>query len=166
MKTKLKSSLSKAILVFLMVFSNLSLASAQEYDAMKGVDSVNVIFDMRDGIPMIANVHMKLIHHTYNELMAMNKKPVFVVVFMGSAIRLISSNRTGFSSEEHKYLDEMAATISKMSKAGIKLEVCLAAVDYFGIEPASIQSGIEHVGNGWISEIDYQAKGYKLVPVY
>ena len=61
---------------------------------------------------------------------------------------------------------EIADTISKMSEDGIHLEVCLAAVEYFGVEPASIQSEIKQVGNGWISEIGYQAKGYTLVPVY
>lgn len=66
-----------------MIMVSLSLASAEEYDAMNGVDSVNVFFDMRDAIPMIADVHLALILDTYNELVAMKKKPDFVVVFMG-----------------------------------------------------------------------------------
>ncbi len=155
-----------SVMVFFLVLSSLSLASAEEYDAMKGVGSTNVFFDMRDGIPKIAAVHMKLIHDTYKELSAMQKKPVFVVVFMASAVKLISSNRSQFSSEQHKYLDQIADTISKMSKAGIHLEVCLAAVKYFEVDPSSIQSEIKHVANGWISEISYQARGYQLVPVY
>jgi intracellular sulfur oxidation DsrE/DsrF family protein len=133
---------------------------------MKGVDSTKVFFDMRDGIPKVAAVHMKLIYDTHRELSAMNKKPVFVVVFMGSAARLISSNRSEFSPEDYKYLEEISQAISKMAADGIHFEVCLAAVKYFGVDPASIQSGIKHVGNGWISEIGYQARGYQLVPVY
>jgi len=153
------------IWVFLL-FSSLSIASAEEYETMKGVDSAKVFFDMRDGIPKVAAVHMKLIYDTYNELVSMKKKPDFVVVFMASAVKLISSNRTEFSAEDQKYLEEIADTISKMVQAGIHLEVCLAAAKYFEVEPASIQSGIKHVGNGWISEIGYQIKGYSLVPVY
>lgn len=152
--------------IFLTVSSLSPLASAEEYDAMKGVDSVNVFFDMRDANPMIADVHLALILDTYNELVAMKKKPDFVVVFMGGAVKLISSDRCQFSSEERKYLDAIADTISKMFKAGIRLEVCLAAVKYFNIDPASIQSELKQVGNGWISEIGYQARGYQLVPVY
>jgi intracellular sulfur oxidation DsrE/DsrF family protein len=109
---------------------------------------------------------MQLIYDTYTELVAIKKNPVFVVVFMASAVKLISSNRTEFSADDQKYLDEIADTVTKMSKAGIELKACLAAVKYFGVEPASIQSEIKHVGNGWISEIGYQAKGYSLVPVY
>ncbi len=166
MKTNGRMVAVISIVVFLLVLSSLSLASAQEYEAMKGVDSANVFFDMRDGIPKIAAVHMKLIHDTYEQLLAMKKKPVFVVVFMGSAVKLISSNRSEFSPEEHKCLDEMADTITKMSQAGIRFEVCLAAVNLLGVDPASIQSEIKHVANGWISEIGYQARGYQLVPVY
>jgi len=155
-----------SIVAFFLVLSSLSFASAEEYHAMKGVDSANAIFDMRDGIPKSAAVHMQLILDTYKELGAMKKKPDFVVVFMASAVKLISSNRSEFSSEDQKYLKEIADTISKMCAAGIRLEVCLFAVKYFGVEPASISSRIKQVGNGWISEIGYQGKGYRLVPVY
>lgn len=154
-----------SLLVLFLVYWTTS-ASSEEFDAMKGVDSPHVFFDMRDGVPMMASVHLQLIYETYKELSAQKKNPAFVVVFMGSSVKLISSNRTGFSLPEHTYLDEIAATISKMTQIGIHLEVCLAAVGYFGIDPATIQSGIKHVANGWISEIGYQAKGFHLVPVY
>jgi intracellular sulfur oxidation DsrE/DsrF family protein len=166
MKTNRKKVAVVSIVALFLALSSHSFASAEEYDAMKGVNSVKVIFDMRDGVPEIAAVHMKLIHDTYKELSAMKKEPVFVVVFMASAVKLIASNRSEFSDEEQKYLKEITDTISKMSEAGIHLEVCLAAVKYFGVEPTSIQSEIKQVGNGWISEIGYQAKGYTLVPVY
>jgi hypothetical protein len=149
-----------------LVLSSLSFASAAEYEATKRDNSVKVFFDMRDGIPKIAAVHTKLINDTYDQLTAMGKKPVFVVVFIASAVKLISSNRSEFSAEELKYLKEIDDNISKMIKSGIHLEVCLAAVDYFKVDPASIRSEIHQVANGWISEIGYQEKGYSLVPVY
>jgi intracellular sulfur oxidation DsrE/DsrF family protein len=141
------------LVAFFLVLSSLSFASAEEYDAMKGVNSVNAI-------------HLNLIHDTYKELVAMKKDPVFVVVFMGSAVKLISSDHRGFTAEEQKSLKEIASIISRMSKAGIRVEVCLFAVKVFGVEPTSILPEIERVGNGWISEIGYQARGYSLVPVY
>ena len=166
----MRSNLQKMVVISVtasfLVFSCLSFASVEEYDAMKGVDSVKVFFDMRDGIPKIAAVHMRLIYDTYTELVAMKKNPMFVVVFMASAVKLISSNRTEFSADDQKYLEEIADIVTKMSKAGVELKACLAAVKDFEVEPASIQSEIKHVGNGWISEIGYQAKGYSLVPVY
>ncbi len=148
------------------VFSSLSYTFAEEYDAMKGVNSVNVMFDMRDGNLQSAIIHLNLIHDTYKELVAMKKNPVFVVVFMASAVKLISTDHRGFKPEEQKSLKEIAGIISGMSKAGIRVEVCLFAAKVFGVEPASILPEIERVGNGWISEIGYQARAYSLVPVY
>jgi intracellular sulfur oxidation DsrE/DsrF family protein len=162
----MRKAVITSTVAFLLLLSSPSFVSAEEYDAMKGVDSVKVFFDMRDGIPKVATDHMKLIYDTFKELSAMKKSPVFVVVFMAGAVKLISSNRNAFTPEEKKYLEEIADIISKMSEAGIRLEVCLAAVDYFGVDPSSIHPEIKQVGNGWISEIGYQARGYSLVPVY
>ena len=166
METNRKRIIVISIVTLFLALTSFSVAWAEEYDAMKGVNHTDVIFDMRDGIPEIAVEHIKLIHDTFKQLTAMKKNPVFVVVFMGSAVKLISSDHSGFNAEEKKHLKELAGTISKMSKDGIDFEVCLAAVEYFGVDPASIQSEMKHVPNGWISEIGYQARGYKLVPVY
>lgn len=166
MKAHRRKVIVMAIAVVFIVLSSISFASATEYEAMREDNSVKVFFDMRDGIPKIAAVHLKLINDTYNQLTAMGKKPDFVVVFIASAVKLISNNRSEFSTEELKYLKEMDDHISEMIESGINLEVCLAAVDYFEVDPASIRTEIKQVANGWISEIGYQAKGYSLVPVY
>jgi intracellular sulfur oxidation DsrE/DsrF family protein len=142
MEANRKKTYVAFLAAFFLILLSLQFASAQEYDAMKGVNNANVIFDMRDGIPKSAVVHMKLIHDTYKQLAAMKKNPVFVVVFMGSAVKLISS------------------------KDGISFEVCLFAAKVFGVDPASIQSEVKSVPNGWVSEIGYQARRYSLVPVY
>jgi intracellular sulfur oxidation DsrE/DsrF family protein len=171
-KRREKMKLDRANFVVTLVFglflmmSISALASTEQYTAMKGVDSAKAFFDMRVGVPKSAAIHMNLIYDTYKELTAMKKKPVFVVLFIGSAVKLISGNRSEFKPEDQKYLKEIAETVSAMSKAGIRLEVCLTAARYFGVDPASIQSEIMHVGNGWISEIGYQTRGYQLVPVY
>ena len=52
-----------------------------------------------------------------------------------------------------------------MAKDGVSFEACLVAAKAFGIEPSSILPEIKQVGNGWISLIGYEAKGYSLVPV-
>ena len=151
---------------FLLVLSSLAYASAEEYDAMKGVNSVNVMFDMRNGNVQTAIVYLNLIHDTYKELVAMKKHPVFVVVFMAGAVKLISTDYSGFKAEEQSSLKEIASIVSKMSKAGVRVEACLFAAKLLGVEPKSILPEIKRVGNGWISEIGYQARGYSLVPVY
>ncbi len=141
---------------------------AAEYEALRGLKSIKAVFDVRISNPKSAAVHLKLIHDTYKDknIIAVTKKPAFVVIFIGPSVKLISKNREGFSLEEQKVLDEIAKTISEMSEDGINLEICLFAAKVFNVDPASVLPGIGHVPNGWVSLIGYEAKGYSLVPAY
>ena len=164
MKGKMISLLGLFMAISLLCVA--SGTSGEEYKSMKGLKSVKAVFDEREGDPKSAALHLKVIHQTYKELAAMKKSPVFVLVFIGPAVKLISKNREGFSPENQKSLDEIADTISAMAKDGIELEICLVAAKAFNVDPASVLPEIKRVGNGWISEIGYQAQGYSLVPVY
>lgn len=150
----------------ILLIGSVSTASGEEYEGIKSVKTAKIIFDERESSPNTAILHLKLVHQTYKDLAAMKKKPVFVVVFMGPSVKLVSKNREGFSPEDQKSIDEIANTLSAMSKDGIKLEICLVAVKVFNVDPASILPEIKRVGNGWISMAVYQARGYSLVPVY
>jgi len=143
-----------------------STVSAEEYKALKGIKSAKAVFDERESNPKNTALHLTGVHQTYKELAAMKKNPVFVVVFIGPSVKLISKNREGFSPEDLKSLEEIANTISAMAKDGINFEICLAAATFFKVDPASVLPEIKRVGNGWISMIGYQAQGYSLVPVY
>ena len=153
--------------VFLVAFM-LSIATnslANEYESLTGVDSVKAVFDVRVANPKVAAVHLDLIHKTFKDqnLTINSKKPDFVIIFMGPAVKLVSKARTGFTSEDQKQLDAIAGIILDMAKDGIKLEICVAAVHLTGGDTASILPEIKQVGNGWISAIGYQHKGYALI---
>jgi len=158
-------SLYLSICLLLVVVVNVS---GEEYEALKGLESVKAVFDVRAGNPKSSALQLKLIQQTFKDrsIAAITTKPAFVVVFIGPAVKLVSKGREGFSPEEHEILDEIAGTISEMSKDGIKLEICLFAAKIFGVDPASVLPEIGHVANGWISLIGYQAGGYSLVPAY
>ena len=164
MKRKIITLLNLFIAISLLCA--VSTVSAEEYKAMKGIKSAKAVFDERVSNPKSAALHLKVIHQTYKELAAMKKNPVFVVVFIGPSVKLISKNREGFSPEDQKSLDEIANTIPAMSKDGINIEICLVAAKLLNVDPASVLPEIKRVGNGWISMIGYQAQGYSLVPVY
>jgi intracellular sulfur oxidation DsrE/DsrF family protein len=154
------------LFIAILLLCAVSTVSGEEYEAMKGIKSAKAFFDERESNPKSAVLHLKVIHQTYKELAAMKKNPVFVLLFIGPSVKLISKNREGFSPEDQKSLDEIANIISAMSKDGIKLEICLVAAKVLNVDPASVLPEIKRVGNGWISEIGYQAQGYSLVPVY
>jgi len=164
MKRKIIASLN--LLVVISLICAVSTVSGEEYGAMRGVKSAKAVFDDRVGNPESASSLLKLIHKTYKELTEMKKTPAFEVVFIGPSVKLISKNREGFSPEDQKALDEIADTISAMSKDGIKFEICLVAAKAFNVDPSSVLPEIKKVGNGFISVIGYQAQGYSLVPVF
>ena len=164
MKTKITGLLNPFIIISLLCV--VSTVSGEEYKSMKGIKSAKAVFDERESNPKSAALHLKIIHQTYKELAAMKNDPVFVVIFIGPSVKLISKNREGFSPEDQKSLDEIANTISAMSKDGINLEICLVAAKVFNVDPASVLPEVKRVGNGWISMIGYQAQRYSLVPVY
>lgn len=143
-------------------------AAAGEYESLKGLDSVKILFDFRDGNLKSAPVHLKLIYLTYKDkaITKITGKPKFVVVFMDKSVKLLSTKQDGVTAEEAKVRDVMAGLIKEMSKAGIRLEICDFAVKFFGGDPANIVKGIHHVDNGWIASFGYQAHGYALIPAY
>lgn len=138
----------------------------ETYDALKGVDSIRAIVDFRVASAKVAAIHLDLLHKTYKDksLTAVDANPDFVIVFMGPGVKLISTNRQGVSAEDSKHLDTIAGIIKNMKKDGIKLEVCIAAVELLGVDKATILPEITKVQNGWISSIGYQHRGYALIP--
>lgn len=142
--------------------------AGQEGDALDGLKSVKAIFDFRLGNLKAASVMLDAIHETFKgkDIMAVTNNPEFNVVFLGPAVKLITTVREGVSPEDQKVLDAIAVRISAMAKDGIKLEICLFAARMFGVDPATVYSDIKQIENGVISLIGYQAKGFSLVPIY
>ena len=156
-----------SILVVCLLVATAGNVSSEEYSALKGVKSGKAVFDFESGNPQSALVQLQVIHQTFKDknLWVGKKKPDIVVVFIGPSVKLVSQNRVGFSADDQKILGEYAGTISAMVKDGIQFEICLIAVRFAGVEPSSILPEIHQVGNGWISLIGYQARGYSLVPL-
>lgn len=151
-----------------LLFSIVVTVSGEEYKALHGLESIKAVFDVRTGSAKSAAGLLKLIDETFKDknITTVSDKPVFVVVFIGPAVKLVSKEREGFSTEDKKILNDIADTIKTMSKEGIKFEICMVAANVFNVKASSILLEIKQVHNGWISLIGYQAKGYSLVPVY
>lgn len=165
MNAKYKTYILYLFVTIAFILSSTTNSLGEEYEALKGVESVKAVFDVRVGNPKVAAVHLDLIHKTFNDqnLTIKSKKPDIVVIFMGPAVKLVSKTREGFTPEEQKHLDTIAGIISNMAKDGIKLEICVAAVHLTHGNTDSILPEIKQVGNGWISAIGYQLNGYALI---
>ena len=165
----MKKNTTIILIVFMAIsflYGVFSASSEEDYAAMKGVATVKTVFDERESDAEGAAAHLKLIHQTFKDLGAMKKSVVFAVVFSGPSVRFLSTKRANLSPEDQRAFQDVAATVSAMAKDGIVLEVCLVAVRYFGVDPASVLAEVKKVPNGWVSLMGYQAQGYSLLPVY
>ena len=168
MKRGMKKTVIYLFLSIFLLCATVANVSGEEYEALQGLKSIKVVFDVRTGNPQSTLSLLKLIQDTFKDknIRTDMEKPAFEVVFLGPAVKLVSKSKESFSADEKKILDEIAQTITAMSKDGIRFEICLVAAKIFGVEASSILPEIKQVHNGWISLIGYQAKGYSLVPVY
>ena len=159
---------AKLLLSIFLLLITVVPALGEGYEALKKVKSAKAVFDVRAGNPKSAALLLNLIHDTYKDesIVELKKDPKFIVVFSGPAVKLISSEKSSFSPEDQMKIDEIANTVSAMSKDGIKLEICVFATTVFNVDPDTILPEIERVGNGFISLIGYQTKGYALIPIY
>jgi len=155
------------VLIFVIVLAS-ATAHGEERGVLEGMKSVRAVFDVRAGNSKSVAMQLGLILQTSMDktIRDVTQNPEFAVVFLGPSVKLISTQTGDFSPEEKQMLAEIANTVSEMSENGIRLEICLVATSIFGVDPATVLPEIKQVGNGWISLIGYQARGYSLIPVY
>lgn len=168
MKRKSTTIIGTLFALTLMMFIASVTVHGEEYDVLKGVKSVKVVFDVRAGNPKSVAVLLDLILQTSmgEDIRKVTQEPEFAIVFLGPSVKLISTQTEGFSPEDKEMLGRIANTVSEMSESGMRLEICLVAANMFGVDPATVLPEIKQVNNGLISLIGYQAKGYSLVPIY
>jgi len=165
---KKRAQLFKTASIFL-IFSLISIASvySQEFKVLEGLESINAVVDFRKDNPQEVATYLNLIHQTYMGVkMNINENTDFVIVFTGPVVKLLSTEKDRFTSEEHETIDKIADNIAAMAKDGIKMEICLYATNAFGIDSDSILPELDQILNGWLSVIGYQAKDYSLLPIY
>ena len=144
-----------------------SPVKAGEYKALDGVKEVKAVFDVTLGDPETANVVFWAVRDVYDNesVRALPEPPRIAVVFHGEAVKLISSDREGISDSDKLAVNEFTDMVRQMKQEGVTLEICLYAAKVLGIDPATIMPEVDHVGNGFVSVVGYQAQGYSLVTI-
>ena len=163
---KFISSSAAALVIAFASLASAPALHADEYPALEGVRSAHAVFDVRMADPEATAAHLNLIRQTFNDGALDDIDQDFKVVFIGPAVRLISTDRTGFDRAQRAHLDDIAQTVSGMAEDGIDLEICVVAAHAFDVDPETILPQISHVPNGFLSLIGYQERDYTLIPVY
>ena len=141
-------------------------ALSQEYEALEGVDGLKTVFDYTHGSPEAALVIFQAMRDVYQSKSVTSRPnpPATVIVFHDAAVNLILTERTG-NEKKDETLDKVAEMIRQFKKDGVKMEVCMFAVNVIDVDPDLIMPEIEKVPNGFVAVSGWQARGYSLIAV-
>ena len=135
-------------------------------DALKGVKTGKVIFDINMAEPKKMTLYLMVIRQTVDDLKRQNVEPDVILAFRGLSVRLISKDREQMELEDHIHLDKIAEQISDLKAQGVRMEACSVATRLFKVDNKSLLDGIKPVGNTFVSLTGYQAQGYANIPIY
>ena len=155
-------------LALLLVAVTAMSALGDEYEnALSGVEDFDVVFDFTHGDPAIANIILHAVDTVDDggEVKSMPNGAKVAVVFHDAAVNLISSERGEYDDAEWAEVQKFQETLKKMKKEGATLEVCVYALDVFGVDRGTVMSEIDQVPNGFVSVVGYQKQGYALVRI-
>jgi intracellular sulfur oxidation DsrE/DsrF family protein len=154
------------ILLTLLLISSAHANKPNDADALEGIDTGKVIWDVTLSNPSRLLFVMKVINETYEDLVKQDVTPDMVFTFHGRVLKLLSTQPLELDLDEELALEELLLLIQDMSKKpGVKMESCSVASRILGIDNSTIISEVKPVGNTFVSLIGYQQKGYALIPI-
>ena len=132
---------------------------------LSGLKEVKVAFDLQNGDGKTLLKQLEVIDETRQSLIEQGVKPQFVLTFRGPATTLVQTDQSQIKPENREYVSKIAEKIHALRAAdGINsIEQCAVAVRLSGTKPEDVVPDIKVVGNGWISLMAYQAKGYGYI---
>lgn len=156
----------KALLICLLL-PGLALADGPgDQHALEGVGTGKVAWDINMGNPERLLLYLRVISETYDGLKHQGVEPDMVFTFRGPSVRLISTKRDEVPLDEEEHYDAIAEQIKGfLTRPNVRMEACSIATRLFGVDGSTLIPGVVHVGNTFISQIGYQAKGYATIPI-
>ncbi|HEY7242896.1 MAG TPA: hypothetical protein VH678_03320 [Xanthobacteraceae bacterium] len=139
--------------------------AADDSAALTGLKEVKAGFDLKEGNGKLLLARLDVIDETRQSLIQQGIKPHFILAFRGPATRLVQTDATLIKPEDREMAGRIAAKIKQMSASqGIEgFEQCSVAAREQGINVEKLLPEIRVVGNGFISLMAYQAKGYAYI---
>jgi intracellular sulfur oxidation DsrE/DsrF family protein len=140
-------------------------ASPDDQAALSGLKEVKVAFDVTNGDGKTLLKELEVIDETRQSLIKQGVKPQIVIAFRGPATKLVQKDQNQIKPEDREYAAKIAEKINALHSAdGItSIEQCSVAVRLAGTKPEDVDPGVKVVGNGWISLMAYEAKGYAYI---
>jgi intracellular sulfur oxidation DsrE/DsrF family protein len=154
-----------AIAVLALAVAPVRAEAPKDQAALAGLSEVKVAFDLQNGDAKALLRQLEVIDETRRSLIDQHVKPEIVIAFRGPATKLVQTDQSQIKPEDRDSVATIAEKIKTLRTAeGVaSLEQCAVAVRLAGTNPENVLPAIKLVGNGWISLMAYQAKGYGYI---
>lgn len=152
----------------LLSFSSVASATpvANDSHALQGVKQAKGVFLIDFTEPKTA-FYLDIIKGTHAGMPRQGVKPDFVIVYIGPTVKFLTTAPDGELALEHEgSLKAIARHAQYLNNPGVRHEVCAVATKVFNVDNATILPSMHLVGDGFISLINWQTQGYKLVPLF
>lgn len=142
-----------------------AVTAADDSAALVGVKEGKIAFDIHEGNPKLLLARLDVIDETRQSLIQQGVKPHFILAFRGPATKLVQTDQEKIKPEDREMAAKVAARINEMSKApGVDgFEQCAIASRSQQTKTELVLPEIRVVGNGFISLMAYQSKGYAYI---
>jgi intracellular sulfur oxidation DsrE/DsrF family protein len=139
--------------------------AADDSAALAGIKEGKIAFDIHEGNPKLLLARLNIIDETRQSLIQQGVKPSFILAFRGPATKLVQTDQDKIKPEDRELAAKVAAKIKEMSKApGVDgFEQCAVAARTQETKTELVLPEIRVVGNGFISLMAYQSKGYAYI---
>jgi intracellular sulfur oxidation DsrE/DsrF family protein len=151
----------------LLAFRPAAAVEHADNSAIAGMTTAKAYYDVNVDTPAKLVKRLMLINTTHQQLVKAGVKPDFVVGFRGKASYFVTKGDDDYILEEDQAdKQKVREWLERLKGLGIVLEQCLVAAELHDIDPEDFLPQMTLVGNGYISMIGYQARGYALIPMY
>ena len=139
--------------------------AADDKAALSGLKEVKVAFDIKEGNAKGLLNRLDIIDETRESLIKQGVSPHFILAFRGPATKLVQMDEAQIKPEDRPMAEKIAQKIQQMSSAqGVDgFEQCAVAVREQGTKVEKVLPQIHVIGNGFISLMAYQSKGYAYI---
>ncbi len=139
--------------------------AADDKAVLTGLKEVKVAFDIKEGSGKGLLNRLDIIDETRESLIKQGVTPHFILAFRGPATKLVQTDPAEIKPEDRPMAEKIAHKIQQMSSAqGVDgFEQCAVAVREQGTKVEKVLPQVHVVGNGFISLMAYQSKGYAYI---
>ena len=133
--------------------------------ALAGVKEMKIAFDITDGNPDVLLLKLNVIDLTRKQLVADGVTPRIVLAFRGDASYFTQTDVEKIKPAEREGAAKVAAKIREISAtSGFEsLEQCSVPLPARKLSNDAVMPEVKLVGNGWISLVAYQQRGYAYI---